>query len=57
MREPGSEQRRPEDARLDRLERLGELKEKGILTPSKLNVEKQRVLAGRGISEEEPVPH
>lgn len=57
VRELGSEGRRPEDARLDRLERLGELKEKGILTAAEFQVEKQRVLADRAIAEEEPVPH
>ncbi len=35
----------PEDARLDRLERLGELKEKGVLTPAEFSEEKRKVLS------------
>jgi hypothetical protein len=40
------EDRHPEDAKLDRLERLGELKEKGILTATEFREEKQKVLSG-----------
>jgi hypothetical protein len=36
----------PDDARLDRLERLGELKEKGVLTADEFSEEKKKVLAG-----------
>jgi hypothetical protein len=39
-------EREPEDARLDRLERLGELKEKGVLTATEFREEKKKVLAG-----------
>ena len=35
----------PDDARLDRLERLGELKEKGVITTKEFREEKQRLLA------------
>jgi hypothetical protein len=38
--------RHPEDAKLDRLERLGELKEKGVLTAAEFREEKKRTLAG-----------
>jgi hypothetical protein len=37
--------RDPEDARLDRLERLGELKEKGVLTAAEFKNEKQKLLS------------
>src|SRR5215207_541350 len=40
------EERHPEDAKLDRLERLGELKEKGVLTAAELREEKKKVLSG-----------
>src|SRR3954454_2389970 len=40
-----AEDRHPEDTRLDRLERLGELKEKGILTAAEFRDEKQKVLS------------
>jgi hypothetical protein len=36
----------PEDAKLDRLERLGELKEKGVLTATEFREQKQRILSG-----------
>jgi hypothetical protein len=38
------EERHPDDARLDRLERLGELKEKGVLTDGEFRAEKKRLL-------------
>jgi hypothetical protein len=38
------EERHPDDAKLDRLERLGELKEKGVLTAAEFRTEKKRVL-------------
>ncbi|HSD23746.1 MAG TPA: hypothetical protein VLB79_05395 [Solirubrobacterales bacterium] len=38
--------RHPEDAKLERLERLGELKEKGVLTAAEFREEKKRVLSG-----------
>jgi hypothetical protein len=40
-----AEDRHPEDTRLDRLERLGELKEKGILTAAEFRDEKQKLLS------------
>lgn len=39
-------ERDPEDARLDRLERLGELKEKGVLTAAEFREEKKKLLSG-----------
>jgi hypothetical protein len=39
-------ERPPEDLRLDRLERLGELREKGILTKREFREEKRKVLQG-----------
>src|SRR5262249_32300502 len=36
----------PEDAKLERLERLGELKEKGVLTATEFKEEKKKVLTG-----------
>jgi hypothetical protein len=38
--------RHPDDAKLDRLERLGELKEKGVLTATEFRQEKKKVLSG-----------
>jgi hypothetical protein len=46
MRELTEEERDPEELRLERLERLGELKEKGVLTAAEFRAEKKRVLAG-----------
>jgi hypothetical protein len=40
------EEPHPEDAKLDRLERLGELKEKGLLTAAEFREEKKKVLSG-----------
>jgi hypothetical protein len=39
------QERDPEDARLDRLERLGELKEKGVLTAAEFREEKKKLLS------------
>ena len=39
------DEKHPEDAKLDRLERLGELKEKGILTPAEFREEKRKLLS------------
>ncbi|HEY7266645.1 MAG TPA: SHOCT domain-containing protein [Solirubrobacterales bacterium] len=36
----------PEDAKLDRLERLGELKEKGVLTATEFRDQKKKILSG-----------
>jgi hypothetical protein len=38
-------ERHPEDAKLDRLERLGELKERGVLTSTEFREEKKRLLS------------
>jgi len=40
----GHDDRHPDDARLDRLERLGELEEHGVLTEAEFREEKQRIL-------------
>ncbi len=39
-------ERDPDDLRLDRLERLGELKEKGVLTATEFRAEKKKILSG-----------
>jgi hypothetical protein len=39
------EEKHPDDAKLDRLERLGELKEKGVLSAAEFREEKQKVLS------------
>jgi hypothetical protein len=44
VRELASDEKNPDDARLDRLERLGELKEKGVLTAAEFREEKKRIL-------------
>jgi hypothetical protein len=46
MRELSDEDRDPDEVRLERLERLGDLKEKGVLTGDEFEAEKKRVLAG-----------
>jgi hypothetical protein len=46
MRGLADEERDPEDAKLDRLERLGELKEKGVLTATEFRDQKQKILSG-----------
>ena len=40
-----SDEKHPDDAKLDRLERLGELKEKGVLTAAEFRAEKQKILS------------
>jgi hypothetical protein len=45
----------PEDARLERLEKLGELKQKGVLTEAEFAAEKERLLKA-GTTEEPPKP-
>lgn len=45
VRELASDDKHPDDAKLDRLERLGELKEKGVLTAAEFREEKQKVLS------------
>jgi hypothetical protein len=46
LKELGSEAKHPHDAKLERLEKLGELKERGVLTAAEFREEKKRVLAG-----------
>ena len=46
MRELTHDERHPDDAKLDRLERLGELKEKGVLTAAEFREEKKKILSG-----------
>jgi hypothetical protein len=46
LRELTDEDKHPDDAKLDRLERLGELKQKGVLTAAEFRVEKKRILEG-----------
>jgi hypothetical protein len=41
-----AEEKHPDDARLDRLQRLGELKEKGVLSAAEFRAEKERILQG-----------
>jgi hypothetical protein len=45
VRELTSDEKDPDDARLDRLERLGELKERGVLSAAEFKAEKERILA------------
>ena len=45
-RELAEDDRHPDDAKLDRLERLGQLKEKGVLTAAEFRAEKKRILEG-----------
>jgi hypothetical protein len=44
IKELTSDERHPDDAKLDRLERLGELKKKGVLTATEFREEKKRIL-------------
>jgi hypothetical protein len=46
MKELTDDDRDPEDARLDRIERLGELRDKGLLTAAEFKAEKQKLLKG-----------
>jgi hypothetical protein len=45
MKELTDTDRDPEDARLDRLERLGDLRERGVLTVAEFKAEKQKLLS------------
>ncbi|MGE5745650.1 MAG: SHOCT domain-containing protein [Solirubrobacterales bacterium] len=45
-RELTDEEKHPDDAKLDRLERRGELKERGLLTAAEFREEKKRILSG-----------
>jgi Short C-terminal domain len=40
------DEKHPDDAKLDRLERLGELKESGVLTAAEFREEKKKILSG-----------
>jgi hypothetical protein len=46
MRGLTDEEKHPEDAKLERLERLGELKEKGVLTATEFRDQKKKILSG-----------
>jgi hypothetical protein len=46
VRELTDDDRHPDDAKLDRLARLGELKESGVLTSREFREEKKRILSG-----------
>jgi hypothetical protein len=46
MRGLTDDEQHPDDARLARLERLGELKAKGVLSESEFDAEKRKVLSG-----------
>jgi hypothetical protein len=54
MRELGDDDRSPDDIKLDRLERLGELKEKGVLTAAEFRQEKKRLLDDLAVESEPP---
>jgi hypothetical protein len=54
IRELGDDDRHPDDAKLDRLERLGQLKEKGVLTAAEFKEEKRRILEAVAVEEETP---
>jgi hypothetical protein len=56
MRGLSAEERHPDDTRLDRLERVGQLKEKGVLTAAEFRAEKKRILADAAIENGEPDP-
>jgi hypothetical protein len=46
VRELTYDEKHPDDAKLDRLEKLGELKKKGVLTATEFREEKKRILSG-----------
>jgi hypothetical protein len=46
VRELTDDDKHPDDAKLDRLERLGDLKTKGVLTATEFREEKKKVLSG-----------
>jgi hypothetical protein len=46
IRELSSDDKHPDDAKLDRLERLGDLKSKGVLTAAEFREEKKKILTG-----------
>jgi hypothetical protein len=52
--ELGDEDRHPDDAKLDRLERLGQLKEKGVLTAAEFRAEEKRILEDHAVEKDVP---
>ncbi len=46
VREITSDEKHPDDAKLDRLEKLGELKKSGVLTATEFRDEKKKILSG-----------
>jgi hypothetical protein len=46
VRELSDDDKDPDDAKLERLEKLGELKEKGVLTATEFREEKKKILSG-----------
>jgi Short C-terminal domain len=46
VKELTTEDKEPDDAKLERLEKLGELKEKGVLTAAEFREEKKKILSG-----------
>jgi Short C-terminal domain len=46
VRDLGSDDKHPDDAKLDRLEKLGELKKSGVLTAAEFSEEKKKILSG-----------
>jgi hypothetical protein len=47
MRELTDDDRHPDDAKIDRLERLGQLKDKGLLTAAEFSEEKKKILTAK----------
>ena len=45
VRELSSDEKHPDDAKLDRLEKLGDLKKKGVLTAAEFREEKKKILS------------
>ena len=56
LRELTDDDKHPDDAKLDRLERLGELKEKGILSRAEFRSEKKRILEEGAAGNGAPAP-
>ena len=52
IRELADDDRHPDDAKLDRLERLGQLKDKGVLTAAEFKAEKKRILEDVAVEKE-----
>jgi hypothetical protein len=48
LKDLADDERHPDDAKIDRLERLGQLKDRGILSDDEFSEEKQRILSGTG---------